>query len=72
MAKMQVKIQVWQAKINLNCQTKNKIVGKIYWTGGVPGVSNRWKPIIGNSIDQLIYINRLLVSIGIGQSMTNR
>ena len=35
MAKMQAKIQVWQAKINLNCQTKNKMAGEIYWTGVV-------------------------------------
>ena len=33
MAKMQAKIQVWQAKINLNCQTENKMAGEIYWTG---------------------------------------
>ena len=33
MAKMQAKIQVWQAKINLNFQTENKMTGEIYWTG---------------------------------------
>ena len=32
MAKMQAKILVWQAKINLNCQTQNKMAGEIYWT----------------------------------------
>ena len=36
MAKMQAKIQVWQAKINLNCQTENKMAGESYWTGVVP------------------------------------
>ena len=35
MAKMQAKIQVWQAKINLNCQTENKMASEIYWTGVV-------------------------------------
>ena len=35
MAKMQAKIQVWQAKTNLNCQTENKMAGEIYWTGVV-------------------------------------
>ena len=28
-AKMQAKIQVWQAKINLNCQTENKMASEI-------------------------------------------
>ena len=35
MAKMQAKIQVWQAEINLNCQTENKMACEIYWTGVV-------------------------------------
>ena len=29
------KIQAWQSKINLNCQTKNKMAGEVYWTGVV-------------------------------------
>ena len=40
----------------------------------IPGVSNRWKSMIGKPIDQSISINKIseLVSIGIGQSMINR
>ena len=35
MAKMQAKIQVWQAKINVNCQIENKMAVEIYWSGVV-------------------------------------
>ena len=34
-------------------------VWHVGWGGLNPGVSNRWKPIIGNSIDQSISIDKI-------------
>ena len=45
MAKMQAKIQVWQAKIKMNCQTENKMASEIYWSGGVIFFSSYHAPL---------------------------
>ena len=59
------------ATTNLNSIARSTRVD-IYRVG-IPGVVNWWQSIIGNPIDQLMSIDKIsqLISIGVGQAMTN-